>query len=96
MCKILHVNSVVTTHVNEISVCKILSIILYALAPHIGGMNGDVQSDIVTLEFKNGGELKIFIAYLSGLDKKLTSPEKLSLLKDFSFSNPGSQEQITN
>ena len=29
-------------------------------APHIGGINGDVQSDLSTLVFKNGEQLEYF------------------------------------
>ena len=45
---------VVTTFVNEISGYDILSRILHVWDPHIGGMNGNVQYDLGTLEFKQG------------------------------------------
>ena len=51
---------VVNTHANEISVWKILSIIIHLRTPHIGGMNGVDQSDLSTLEFKNGEQLDNF------------------------------------
>ena len=44
----------VSTHANEISGWTILSIFIHLRAPHLGGMNGDVQSDLATLDFKNG------------------------------------------
>ena len=44
---------VVSTHDNEISGCTIFSIILHSRDPHLGGMNGDVQSDLATLSFNN-------------------------------------------
>ena len=42
------------------------SMVIYKLldfqqrTPHIGGVNGDVQSDIATLAFKNGEQLEYF------------------------------------
>ena len=45
---------VVNTQAQEISGWTILSRILHDYAPNIGGMNGDVQSDLATPEFKNG------------------------------------------
>ena len=44
---------VVRNNAHEISVFPILSILVHSSAPHIGGMNSDVQSDLVTLTFKN-------------------------------------------
>ena len=50
---------VIRTHAHEISGWKkILSIILHSHAPNIGGMNGDIQSDLATLELKNGEQLE--------------------------------------
>ena len=51
---------VVSTHDYEISGCTILYILLHSLAPHLGGMNGDVQSDLSDLAFKNGEKLEDF------------------------------------
>ena len=48
---------VVSTHAHEISGCIIISRIIYSRAPHIGGMNGDVQSD-PPRSFKNGEQLE--------------------------------------
>ena len=45
---------VFSTHDIEISVWTILSKLLHSGAPHLGGMNGDVHSDLATLTFKNG------------------------------------------
>ena len=45
---------VVNTHAREISGCKILSRLRHALAPHLGVINDDVQSELSTLAFKNG------------------------------------------
>ena len=44
---------VISTHYHEISGWNILSRLLHSCAPHIGGINGGVQSDIATLEFNN-------------------------------------------
>ena len=45
---------VVSTNTHEISGCTIIYRILHSSAPHLGGMNGDVQSDLAILAFKNG------------------------------------------
>ena len=52
----------VITHAHEIYGWTSLSIILHSRYPHIGGVTGDVQYDLATLAFKNGENLKIFIA----------------------------------
>ena len=44
---------VVSTHDYEISGWTILSRLLHSCAPHIGGMNEDVQYDLSTLAFNN-------------------------------------------
>ena len=51
---------VVRTHAHEISGWTILSRLLHSRAPHSGGMNGDVQSDLATLAFKIGEQLEGF------------------------------------
>ena len=43
----------VIIHAHEITGLKILSRLLHSRAPYIGGIIGDVQSDLETLEFKN-------------------------------------------
>ena len=50
--------TVASTHAHEISGWTILSIIIHLRAPHLGGMNGDVQSDLATLASKNGKQLE--------------------------------------
>ena len=50
----------VNTHDHEISGQKFLSRILHALAPYLGGMNGDVQSDQPNLAFKSREQLENF------------------------------------
>ena len=74
---------VFTTHAHEISGYKIISRIIHARDPHLGVMNVDIQSDIVTLELKNVEQIEVLITQFSGIDKKLNSLEKLYLLKDF-------------
>ena len=44
----------VSTHAHDISGWTIFSRLLHSRAPQLGGMNGDVQSDLATLTFKNG------------------------------------------
>ena len=51
---------VVNTHAYEISGWTILSRLIHVRAPHLGGINGDVQSDLSTLEFNNGKQLEYF------------------------------------
>ena len=51
---------VVSTHAHEISVWTIISRLLHSRAPHLIGMNGDVQSDLSTLAFRNGEQLEDF------------------------------------
>ena len=54
--------NVVNTLAHEISVFTMLYILLHSRAPHLVGMNGDVQSDLDTIALNNGEKLKIFIA----------------------------------
>ena len=51
---------VVSTNAHEISGWNILSRLLHSRTPHLGVMNGDVQSDIATLAFKNGEKIEDF------------------------------------
>ena len=51
---------VVRTRAHEISVWNIISKPLHSRAPHIGGMNGGVQSGLATLEFNNVEQLECF------------------------------------
>ena len=51
---------VVNTRAHEISGWKIISRLIHARAPNLGGINGDVQSDLATLAFKNGEQLEYF------------------------------------
>ena len=51
---------VVSTHDHEISGWTILSRIIHSRAPHLGGICGDIQSNVATLDFKNGEQLEDF------------------------------------
>ena len=64
---------VVSTPANEISGWTILSRLIHSRAPNIGGVNGDVQSDLATQEFNNKEQLEYFIAELSDFNRKLSS-----------------------
>ena len=45
---------VVRTNAHEMLGWKILSRLIHECAPNIGGVNGDVQYNLATLEFNNG------------------------------------------
>ena len=62
---------IVNTHDHEISEFTILSRLLYSHAPHLGGMNGDVQSDLATLKFKNGKQLEYFHSRIIILEQEI-------------------------
>ena len=48
------------THAHEISGWTILYIRLHSHAPHLGGVNGDTQSDLSTLAFNKGEQPEDF------------------------------------
>ena len=52
---------VVNIHAHVISEWTTLFRLLHARAFHLGGMHGDVQSDIATPELKNGEKLEFLI-----------------------------------
>ena len=62
---------VVSTHTHEISGWTILSRLLHSHAPHLGGMNDDVQSDLATLAFKNGEQLEDFHGIVLRLQQEI-------------------------
>ena len=62
---------VISTHDNEISGWKILSRLLHSRAPHLGGTNGDVQSDLATMEFNNGEQLEYFHSRILRLQQEI-------------------------
>ena len=51
---------VVSTHSHDISVWTILSRLLHSRDPHLGGINGDDQSDLATLAVNNGEQIEYF------------------------------------
>ena len=51
---------VVSTHDHDISGWTTLYRLLNSRSPHLGGITGDVQSDLATLLFKNGEQLEDF------------------------------------
>ena len=62
---------VVSTHANEISGWTIMSRILYSRAPNLGGMNGDVQSDLATMTFNNGEQIEDFHSRIIRIQKEI-------------------------
>ena len=62
---------VVSTHAHKISGWTILSIFLHSHAPHLGGMNGDVQSDLATMNFRNGEHLEDFHSRILRLQQEI-------------------------
>ena len=62
---------VVNTHAHEISGWKILSKIPHETAPHIGGINDDVQSYLSTLVFKNIKQLEGFHRMIFSIQQKI-------------------------
>ena len=65
---------VVGTHAHEIS-WKILYIIIHSCDPRIGGMNGNVQSDLATLSFKNREQPEYFHSRILILQQKIILSE---------------------
>ena len=62
---------IVSTHTHDISGWTILYRLLHSCAPHLGGMNGDVQSDISTLAFRNGEQLEDFHSRILRLQQEI-------------------------
>ena len=59
------------THAHDISGWNILSRIIHSCAPYLGGMSGDVQSDLATLAFKNGEQLEDFHSRILRIQKEI-------------------------
>ena len=74
-----------STHAHEISRWTILSRLIHSRAPHLGGMNGDVQYYLATLDFKNGEQLEDFHSRILRLQQEImfsgeiVSPTRLLL-----------------
>ena len=60
-----------STHAHEISVWTILSRLLCSRAPHLGGMNGDFQYDLATLDFSNEEQLEDFHSRILRLQQEI-------------------------
>ena len=73
----------VIAHAHEISGWKFLSRIIHSRAPNIGGVNGDVQSDLATLAFKNEEQLEYFYSIILiiqqeiNLSRETVSPTRI-------------------
>ena len=86
---------VVSTHTHEMTGWTILYRILHSLAPHIGGINGDAQSELSIVAFKNGEQLEYFHIIILTLQQEIflsvetVSPTRLlfQYIKTFSESN---------
>ena len=76
---------IISTHSHETSGWIILSRLLHSRAPHLGGINGDVQSDLANLAFNNGEQLEYFHSRILILQQeimlsgKTVSPTRLLL-----------------
>ena len=77
---------VVRNHAHDISGWTILPRLIYSCAPHLGGMNGDFQSDLATLAFNNGEKLEDFHDRILRLQQKIMLSGEFSPLPDFSSS----------
>ena len=66
------VYKVFSNHAHEMSGWKIISIIIHSRAPHLGGMNGDVKSDLSNPEIKKGEQLEDFHSRIIILQQKIT------------------------
>ena len=86
---------VFSTHPHEISGWKILSRLLQSRPPHLGGMSGDVQSDLSTLVLNNIEQLVYFNSRILRLQQEIifsaenVSPKRLlfQYMKALSKSN---------
>ena len=62
---------IISTHAHEISGWTILSRLLHSHAPHLGGINSDVESDLATLAFNNGEQLEYFHSRILRLQQEI-------------------------
>ena len=62
---------IVSTHAHETSGWIIFSRLLNSRAPHLGGMNGDIHSDLSTLAFRNGEQLEDFHSRILRLQQEI-------------------------
>ena len=73
-------------HSHEISVWEILFILLHSRYTRIGGVNGDVHSDLATLMFKNIEQLEDFRSIILRLQQEIMLSGETFLIKDLSSS----------
>ena len=62
---------VINTHAHKIPGRKIISRLLHSHAPHIGGKNGDFQSDLSTLAFNKGEQLEYLYGRIIRLQQEI-------------------------
>ena len=60
------VYKVVSTHAHKISYWTILYRLIHSGAPQLEGINGDAQSDLAILDFKNGEQIFNLFSVLEG------------------------------
>ena len=90
-----HAYKFFSTHAHEISGWTIISILFHSCAPHLGGMNDDVKSDLATLAFNNRDQLEYFHRRIIRIQHKIilsgenVSPTRLLLqyMNSLSMSN---------
>ena len=78
--------NVVRTHAHKISGWKILSRLTHSHSPYLGGMNGDVRSDLSNLTFKNREQLEYLHIIILILQQEISSLDKFYLLQYLSSS----------
>ena len=67
------------TNAHEILRCTIISRLLHSRAPHLGGINGYVKSELANMAFKNGEQLGEFHSRILILQQEvILSGEKFS------------------
>ena len=66
-----------STHAHETSGWIILSRLLNSRAPHLGGINGDIQSGLATLAFRNGEQLEYFHSRILRLQQEIMLSEEI-------------------
>ena len=60
-----------STNAHEILGGTILSRLIHSRAPHLGGMNSDVKSDLANLAFSNGEQLEDFHSRILRLQQEI-------------------------
>ena len=78
--------NVANAHAHEISVWKILSRLLHSRDLHLGGINGDFQSDLSTLKLNNVEKLEDFNSIVIRLQQEIIISGETVSPTDFSSS----------